>query len=103
MNDATTLTADDFARLATAAYLLGHKNDCVQALQRAYQANLDAGDMLAAVRCGFIPAGPARRGPGLFGIVVLFGYKNLAARRFRGNPYVYNPAGALTTRAPRTP
>jgi aminopeptidase len=37
----------------------------------------------------------------LFGIVVLFGYKNLAARRFRGNPYVYNPAGALTTRAPR--
>ena len=51
--DASTLTADDFANLATAAYLLGHKNDCVQALQRAYQANLDAGDTLAAVRSGF--------------------------------------------------
>ena len=38
------LTADDFVRLATAAYLLGQRNDCVQALQRAYQLNLDAGD-----------------------------------------------------------
>jgi ATP/maltotriose-dependent transcriptional regulator MalT len=47
------LTADDFARLATAAYLLGQRNDCVQALQRAYQLNLDAGDLLAAVRGAF--------------------------------------------------
>lgn len=47
------LTADDFARLATAAYLLGRRNDCVQALQRAYQLNLDAGDLLAAVRGAF--------------------------------------------------
>jgi DNA-binding CsgD family transcriptional regulator len=47
------LTADDFVRLATAAYLLGQRNDCVQALQRAYQLNLDAGDMLAAVRSAF--------------------------------------------------
>jgi DNA-binding CsgD family transcriptional regulator len=47
------LTADDFVRLATAAYLLGRRNDCVQALQRAYQLNLDAGDMLAAVRSAF--------------------------------------------------
>ena len=29
--------ADDFVRLATAAYLVGRRNDCVQALQRAYQ------------------------------------------------------------------
>ena len=47
------LTPHDFARLATAAYLLGQRNDCVQALQRAYQLNLDAGDMLAAVRSAF--------------------------------------------------
>ena len=47
------LTAGDFARLATAAYLLGHRNDCVQALQRAYQLNLDAGDLPAAVRSAF--------------------------------------------------
>ena len=47
------LTAGDFARLATAAYLLGRRNDCVQALQRAYQLNLDADDWLAAVRSAF--------------------------------------------------
>ena len=47
------LTADDFVRLATAAYLLGRRNDCVQALQRAYQFNLDAGELLAAVRSAF--------------------------------------------------
>ncbi|GEL17989.1 helix-turn-helix transcriptional regulator [Pseudonocardia asaccharolytica] len=51
--DPSRLTAADFARLATAAYLLGHRNDCVQALQRAYQVNLDAGETLAAVRCAF--------------------------------------------------
>jgi DNA-binding CsgD family transcriptional regulator len=47
------LAADDFERLATAAYLLGRRNDCVQALQRAYQLNLDTGDVLAAVRSAF--------------------------------------------------
>lgn len=47
------LTPGDFVRLATAAYLLGRRNDCVQALQRAYQLNLDAGDTLAAVRSAF--------------------------------------------------
>jgi len=47
------LTADDFVRLATAAYLLGQRNDCVQALQRAYQLHRDAGDTLAAVRSAF--------------------------------------------------
>ena len=29
---ADELTADDFVRLATAAYLVGRRNDCVQAL-----------------------------------------------------------------------
>jgi DNA-binding CsgD family transcriptional regulator len=47
------LTADDFVQLATVAYLLGRRNDCVQALQRAYQLNLDAGELLAAVRSAF--------------------------------------------------
>src|ERR671919_112306 len=47
---ADQLTADDFVRLATAAYLVGRRNDCVQALQRAHQLHLDAGAGLAAVR-----------------------------------------------------
>jgi DNA-binding NarL/FixJ family response regulator len=50
---ADELKADDFVRLATAAYLLGRRNDCVQALQRAYQINLDADDKLAAIRSAF--------------------------------------------------
>ena len=44
------LLAADFADLATAAFLVGRHNDCIQALQRAYQAHLDAGDQQAAVR-----------------------------------------------------
>lgn len=48
--DAAELAAEDFAALATTAYLLGRRNDCVQALQRAFQAHLDAGDRLGAVR-----------------------------------------------------
>jgi DNA-binding NarL/FixJ family response regulator len=47
------LTADDFSRLGTAAYLVGRRNDCVQALQRAYQMHIDGGDTLAAVRAAF--------------------------------------------------
>jgi DNA-binding CsgD family transcriptional regulator len=47
------LTPEDCVQLATAAYLLGRRNSCVQALQRAYQLNLDAGDVLAAVRSAF--------------------------------------------------
>jgi DNA-binding CsgD family transcriptional regulator len=47
------LTPDDLVQLATAAYLLGRRNDCVQALQRAYQLNLDAADIPAAVRSAF--------------------------------------------------
>jgi DNA-binding CsgD family transcriptional regulator len=51
--DPSSLKADDFGRLATAAQLLGRRNDTVQALQRAYQVNLDANDPLGAVRCAF--------------------------------------------------
>jgi DNA-binding NarL/FixJ family response regulator len=51
--DDTGLQADDFAALAITAFLLGHGNDCVQALQRAYQAHLDEGDTLGAVRSAY--------------------------------------------------
>ena len=47
------LLAADFAELATAAFLVGRHNDCIQALQRAHQAHLDAGDQKAAVRSAF--------------------------------------------------
>ncbi len=47
------LLACDFADLATAAFLVGRHNDCIQALQRAYQAHLEAGDHQAAVRSAF--------------------------------------------------
>lgn len=48
--DETSLKAADFLALATTAYLLGRRNDCVQALQRAYRASLDADDRAGAVR-----------------------------------------------------
>lgn len=47
------LAPDDFVRAATAAYLLGRRNDCVHALQRAYHLDVEAGDVLAATRCAF--------------------------------------------------
>jgi DNA-binding CsgD family transcriptional regulator len=47
------LTAEDFSRLATAAYLVGRRNDCVAALQRAYQLHVDAAATLQAVRAAF--------------------------------------------------
>lgn len=47
------LTAEDFSRLATAAYLVGRRNDCVQALQRAYQVHVDTAAALQAVRAAF--------------------------------------------------
>ncbi|MGN6577696.1 MAG: LuxR C-terminal-related transcriptional regulator [Nocardioides sp.] len=51
LSDSGELAAEDFMRLATAAYLLGRRNDCVQAMQRAYQEHVDAGEVGAAVRC----------------------------------------------------
>ncbi len=50
------LAGDDFDRLGTAAFLLGRKNDCVMAYQRAYQAHVAAGQPLAAVRSAFFLA-----------------------------------------------
>jgi DNA-binding CsgD family transcriptional regulator len=55
LSDASTdgLAAEDFLRLATVAYLLGRRNDCIQALQRAFAVNVEVGDVPAAVRCTF--------------------------------------------------
>lgn len=47
------LFATDFADLAVSAFLVGRHNDCVQALQRAYQAHLETGEVAAAVRSAF--------------------------------------------------
>jgi DNA-binding CsgD family transcriptional regulator/tetratricopeptide (TPR) repeat protein len=47
------LGAEDLERLATAAYMLGRDDEQVDALERAHQAHLDAGDALRAVRCAF--------------------------------------------------
>ncbi len=49
----TGLAADDFVALATTAYMLGHHNDIVQALQRAYQAYVEHGDVPAAARTAY--------------------------------------------------
>jgi DNA-binding NarL/FixJ family response regulator len=51
--DESTLLAEDFTRLATAAFLLGRRNDCIQALQRAYKEHVDAGEKLAAIRAAY--------------------------------------------------
>lgn len=51
--DEDGLVADDFAALATTAFLLGHRNACVQALQRAFQLHVEQGDTLRAVRDAF--------------------------------------------------
>ena len=51
--DEAELEAADIAALATTAYLLGRRNDCVLALQRAYQASLDAADQQTAVRSAY--------------------------------------------------
>jgi DNA-binding CsgD family transcriptional regulator len=51
--DEADLKADDFAALATTAYLLGRRNDCVQALQRAYKAYLDGDDPCGAARAAY--------------------------------------------------
>jgi DNA-binding NarL/FixJ family response regulator len=48
--DESELTAGDFTALATTAYLLGRRNDCVQASQRAYHVHAEQGEPLAAAR-----------------------------------------------------
>lgn len=51
--DDDALDAADFEALATTAYLLGRRNDVIQALQRAHQISLEGGDRPAAVRAAY--------------------------------------------------
>ena len=48
--DVATLEPTDLHALATAAYLVGDMETCVQAWQRSFQVHSDAGDHLAAAR-----------------------------------------------------
>ena len=50
---AQPLAAEDLESLATSAYMLGRDEDYVSAMERAYQAHLDAGADLRAARCAF--------------------------------------------------
>lgn len=51
--DPDALGPEDLHRLGTVAQLLGKDDACIDALQRAYQAYLDRGDLPAAVRCAY--------------------------------------------------
>jgi DNA-binding CsgD family transcriptional regulator/tetratricopeptide (TPR) repeat protein len=52
-DQAQPLAAGDLERLAVAAYLIGCDDDYAGALDRAYQAHLEAGRPTAAARCAF--------------------------------------------------
>jgi hypothetical protein len=47
------LRPDDLELLATSASMLGRDSEYVGTLERAHQANLDAGQALRAARCAF--------------------------------------------------
>ena len=47
------MAAEDLELLATAAYLLGHMEDCLTALQRAEQLYAEGGNHRRAARCAF--------------------------------------------------
>ncbi|GAA0959608.1 hypothetical protein GCM10009554_73540 [Kribbella koreensis] len=47
------LGPDDLLKLATAAFLAGDDDACIRALQRGYQAHVDSGHTLGAVRFAF--------------------------------------------------
>jgi DNA-binding CsgD family transcriptional regulator len=50
---AAALCAEDLERLATSAFLTGRDDDYLEALDRAHQAYLRAGETLRGVRCAF--------------------------------------------------
>ena len=52
-DEAVPLTAEDLERAATSAYMLGRVEDYWTRLERAYQAHIDVGEPLRAVRCAF--------------------------------------------------
>ena len=47
------MAGEDLELLATAAYLRGHVQDCLRALQRAQQLHAEHGDRRRAARCAF--------------------------------------------------
>jgi hypothetical protein len=49
----SSLAGEDLELLATAAYLRGHVDDCLRALQRAQQFHADRGAARPAARCAF--------------------------------------------------
>jgi len=51
--DPATLTDEDLSGLATAAYLVGRRDESVRALQRCFQLRMGLGETTAAVRCAF--------------------------------------------------
>jgi DNA-binding CsgD family transcriptional regulator len=51
--DPATLSDADLAALATAAYLVGRHDACIDALQRCFQVRTESGAREAAVRCAF--------------------------------------------------
>jgi DNA-binding NarL/FixJ family response regulator len=52
-DQSSSLAGEDLELLATAAYLLGHVEDCLRALQRAQQFHAERGDRRRAARCAF--------------------------------------------------
>jgi ATP/maltotriose-dependent transcriptional regulator MalT len=52
-DQSSSLTAEDLELMATAAYLLGHMEACLAALQRAEQLYAEGGDPRRAARCAF--------------------------------------------------
>lgn len=53
LSEQEDLAVEDLMALATTAYLVGRRNDCVQALQRAHQTAAQQGDIPAAVRAAY--------------------------------------------------
>jgi DNA-binding NarL/FixJ family response regulator len=49
----SSLAGEDLELLATAAYLLGHLEDCLRALRRAQRFHAEHGDLRRAARCAF--------------------------------------------------
>jgi hypothetical protein len=52
-DQAAQLGAEDLELLATSAFMLGRDDDCLNSLERAHHAYLDAGEAMRAVRCAF--------------------------------------------------
>jgi ATP/maltotriose-dependent transcriptional regulator MalT len=52
-DQAAPLGAEDLELLATSASMIGHDDEYLRFLERAYQAYLDAGEATRAVRCAF--------------------------------------------------